>query len=77
MYEVKSQDGVVLPITLNTLNSMGINLQEISDVINLQEISGVTIKGNHDQRLDTLTLGKVSDCCPHVLTVGGGGLFQI
>ena len=30
----------------------------------------------HEHRLDTLTLGKVSDCGPHVFAVGGEGLLK-
>ena len=26
---------------------------------------------NHEQRIDTLTLGQVSDCCPYIFADGG------
>ena len=30
----------------------------------------------HEQRLDTLTLGKISDCCPSLFAAGGEGLLK-
>ena len=41
--------------------------------------TNATLKVDHEQRLDTLTLGKVSDCCPHVSCICCwlGRTFQI